>query len=53
MTSLVYRGRAYEPQKIKKAKKQTLDRVSGFKYRGSDYHYESKHKTPEDTELSV
>ena len=42
MTTLVYRGRAYEPSKIKKAHKETLDRVSGFKYRGESYHYEKK-----------
>ncbi len=53
MTSLVYRGRAYEPSKVKKAHKETLDRVSGFMYRGKSYHYEPKHKTPEDTGLSV
>ena len=53
MTSLVYRGRAYDPSKIKKAHQQTLDRVSGFKYRGKSYHYEAKNKISEDTELSV
>ena len=53
MTSLVYRGRAYEPSKVKKAHRETLDRVSGVTYRGKSYHYESKHKAPEDTGLSV
>ena len=42
MTTLIYRGRAYEPSKIKKAHEQTLDRVSGLKYRGESYHYEKK-----------
>ena len=43
MTSLVYRGRAYDPSKVKKAHKETLERVSGFTYRGKSYHYEPKH----------
>jgi len=53
MTTLIYRGRAYEPSKIKKAHEETLDRVSGFKYRGKSYHYETKNKISKDTELSV
>ena len=58
MTSLVYRGRAYDPSKVKKAHKETLERVSGLKYRGKSYHYEPKHldsylDNPKDSELSV
>ena len=58
MTSLVYRGRAYEPSKVKKAHKETLDRVSGFMYRGKSYHYEPTHldsylDNPKDTKLSA
>ena len=53
MPSHLYRGSAYDPSKVKKAHRETLDRVSGFTYRGKSYHYESKHKAPEDTGLSV
>ena len=60
MTSPVYRGRAYDPSKLREAHKQTLERVSGFTYRGKSYHYEPKHldsyldnRNHEDTELSV
>jgi len=50
MASLVYRGNAYDPQKIKKARQQTLERVTGLSYRGKPYGYVMKNK---DTELSV